>query len=82
MDLADYQSTVATIQQLRRKLDRASGALETVQAQLKKELGCKNIKEAQVLLAELKTEEEELAAECTKQQKAFESKWAEKLTEL
>ncbi len=82
MDLASYQTASQLVQQLRRKLDRASGALETVSAQMKKELGCKNTKEAQVLLAKLKIEEEELAAECAKQQKAFEAKWAEKLAEL
>ncbi len=82
LDLASYQAVTKLIQQLQRSIDRSSGALETVNTQLKKDFGCKNVKEAKAKLEELEEEKEELTTERDKQQKAFESKWGDKLEEL
>ena len=60
--------------------ERATGALEKLQEQLKSKFGCKNLKEAQAKLAEMKKNAATLDKEIKEMIEAFEEKYADVLS--
>ena len=60
--------------------ERATGALEKLQEQLKSKFGCKSLKEAQAKLAEMKKNAAKLDKEIEEMIEAFEEKYADVLS--
>lgn len=77
--LSDYLTLKKQVEQLQTDADRAEGALDQLLSQLKKEFGCKSLKEARILLRKLTTELEQLEHDSRTKITAFEEKWSERL---
>ena len=68
---------IATLEDVKRRKDSATGALLEVQKEIKKVYGCKSLKEANVMLeqmrGELKADEQRLERELDELEKEMES---------
>lgn len=75
-----HEELKSKVDQLRRKADRAAGALSEQMSQLKKEFGCNSLEEAEKLLKKLEREEEKLHAELETQLDQFEKEFGDELS--
>lgn len=66
---------IEAIKELKESLARNKGSMETLQQKLKKEFGVLSVKEAKVLLAEMKTKHNVLSRKLAKRQKKFQKEW-------
>lgn len=80
-NLADLTALKKQVDNLQRTADRASGALEQAMSRLNEEFGCGSLKEAEKLLAELKTQEEETKDAFDTAYSDFEEQWEDQLVE-
>ena len=69
----------AKVASLRRRRDKARGALGEVMARLKKEHGCSSLEEAEKMLRGTKREARRLEREFARGLRAFERKWGDAL---
>lgn len=81
MNLAEFTKLKQQVELLKREESRAQGALSQLQSQLKKEFGCKTIKEAKLLKAKLERELEKAEKDYEVASKQFRKKWKDKLGE-
>lgn len=78
-ELRDYILLKEKVEEAQSKADKAEGALNEVLKTIKKEFGCKSLKEAKVKLKKLKKEEAKAEEEFDKAMTEFEEKWGELL---
>lgn len=81
MKLARYTELQEKVQKLQQRRDRAQGALDQVMERLRKEYGCKTIKEAKTLLAKLNTDLDESEQEFETLLTTFEKEYGDLLDE-
>lgn len=75
MDLKKYTALKDKVDGLQRRADKVAGALDQLQAQLKKEFGCDTIAEAEKLLAKLDKDQARAEKELEAELAAFQKKW-------
>lgn len=80
-DLTKIQQLKDKVENLQKKADRASGALDQIMEQLRKEFKVNTIAEAEKLLAKLQREEEKESERLEKELEQFEKEYGEKLDE-
>ena len=69
------------VENAKTKQAKAKGALEQILKQIKKEFGCKNLKEAEALLKKLKEQETKAKQKYEKALTKFQDEWKEQLDE-
>jgi len=67
------------VENAKTKQAKAKGALEQILKQIKKEFGCKNLKEAEALLKKLKEQETKAQQKYEKALTKFQDEWKEQL---
>lgn len=82
ISLDDLPSLQRKVERLKAKADKAAGAKDQILRRLRKEFGCKTMKEAKKLLEDLITKENQAAVKYSKEKKAFEKKHAKVLKEI
>lgn len=78
-DLKRYTELKRQVEQAQKAADRAEGALEQLEAQLKKDFNCSSIEEAEKKLKTLTREQQEAEEDFQTALEAFEEKWNDKL---
>ena len=63
------------VEVLQRRADRAQGALEELEEQLRRDFNCATVEEALKLMTSMKEEEQALQAQADKQLAEFNEKW-------
>ena len=81
MNLKEFAELKEKVDSLQRQEDKITGALEREKQEMKKELKCNSIKEAETALKKLKQEEVLAEKEYSEAMKEFENKWKDKLEE-
>ena len=79
MNLADYQALVNKADTLKRKAERAAGAVEQLKLQLKRDFSCSTLEEGKKLLTKLEQEEMDAKTDFDKALKAFKANWNQEL---
>jgi phage shock protein A len=82
ISIEEFERIRARIEKMKRDRDKASGAMESVMSQIKKEFGCSTLKEASKKLVKLTQEQEKLEKEIEQKEAEFQEKWADVLEEL
>ena len=77
--LSDYLSLKQRVESLQADVSRSEGALEQLLQQLKREFGCKSLKDAKRLLQKLTSELEQLDSDNKVELEAFEELWDARL---
>jgi predicted nucleic acid-binding Zn-ribbon protein len=80
LTLDDYQALKRSVEELTRRRDEAKGALAQVMKDIRKDFGCKTLKEAKTLLRKLQEKEQKLYKKYTRAKAEFEEKWKEVLS--
>lgn len=78
--LDDFSELLRRVEKLRSEKDRAAGAYQQLMSRLKKEYGCKTLKQAKRLLARLRSEEDSARERCEKELAAFKARWPDLLS--
>ncbi len=79
IDVAEYQKLKAKVDCARAAADKATGALDQMKAELKKEFDCNSLDDAVHLLKDLELKEKAIMKEYEEELADFESRWAEYL---
>ncbi len=74
-----YEELKSKVEQLRRKADKAEGALSELMKQLKKEFGCSTLKEAEKLLTKWEQQEQEQLTELEEKLEQFKQEYGDAL---
>lgn len=77
--LDTYQRLKRAAESKQREADRAAGALEQTMARLRKEFGCKSLKEAKAKLQELEATHERTGKKFQKAVEELDNKWGKVL---
>ncbi len=77
--LDDFMQLQRDVQQLQQNHDKAAGALDQLMKQLRKEHGCKTLKEGRTLLEKAITERQEIYEKYVAAKAEFQTKWADQL---
>ena len=80
-DVETYLKLKNKLENAQQQRDKAQGALEEVQNQLKEKFGCKNLKDAKIKLQEMEKELEKTRKQRDKKITEFEEEWPEELGE-
>lgn len=70
-----YIALEEEVEEMRKKAERAKGALDQLMAQLQQDFNCSTVKEAKVLLAKLQKKREETEREFEAAMKDYEKRW-------
>lgn len=77
--LDDFHNLEKKVEDLKRDRDVAKGALQLLMRRLRKEFGCKTLKEAKELLKTLQAQERKAMHRYTVRRKEFDKKWKGKI---
>jgi RecA-family ATPase len=77
--LDDFHNLEKKVEDLKRDRDVAKGALQLLLRRLRKEFGCKTLKEAKELLKTLQAQERKAMHRYTVERKKFDQKWKGKI---
>ena len=80
-DVETYLKLKNKLEDAQQQRDKAQGALEEVQNQLKEKFGCKSLKDAKLKLKEMEEELKEIRNKRDKKITKFEEEWPEELEE-
>ena len=78
----NFEALKREVEDVTRKRDKAAGALEQVLKRLKKDFGCRTLKEAKAKLVALEEQERKAAKDYTAKKEEFEKKWKQVLERL
>jgi hypothetical protein len=79
IDLIEYNRLKRRAEELRSQADKAQGGLEQHMRKLKTEFNCDSVEQAEKILEELKSEQNELETSYTKALAEFKKKWKDQL---
>ena len=71
MDAREYMKLKGKLEQWQREQDKAAGALEQLMKKLKKDFGCRNLKQAKKLLKKKEMENDEAKERYKKAKRSF-----------
>ena len=79
MNIERFEQLKTKIDEIRRKHDRAEGALSNLMVRLESEHGCKTVKDAKIKLEQLKVKVRKAEKKYDDSLAAFEEEWSDQL---
>jgi len=80
MDLKRYTDLKSKVDELQKRASRATGAVDTIKGQLKKDHGCNSVQEGKTLLVKLEKELTKTEKELEEAMDEFDTQFGDKLT--